>query len=60
MGLRNSLGGLIQFVYGEDGMGGAFIERQHINTFSLNDQEFEHNYRVDVTDPSGGYLPGVL
>ena len=58
--VRNSLGDLIQFVYGEDGMDGAFIERQNIDTFALNDKEFEHNYRVDVTDPSGGFLPGVL
>ncbi|KAJ3874180.1 DNA-directed RNA polymerase II, subunit 1 [Lentinula edodes] len=58
--VRNSLGDLIQFVYGEDGMDGAFIEKQNIDTFSLNDREFEHNYRVDVTDPAGGFLPGVL
>ncbi|KAI0063081.1 beta and beta-prime subunits of DNA dependent RNA-polymerase [Artomyces pyxidatus] len=58
--VRNSLGDLIQFVYGEDGMDGAFIERQHIDTFDLNHREFEHNYRVDVTDPAGGFLPGVL
>ena len=58
--VRNSLGDLIQFVYGEDGMDGAFIERQNIDTFSLNNKEFEHNYRVDVTDPVGGFLPGVL
>jgi len=58
--VRNSLGDLIQFVYGEDGMDGAFIEKQTIETFGLNDREFEHNYRVDVTDPSGGFLPGVL
>jgi DNA-directed RNA polymerase II subunit RPB1 len=54
--VQNSLG-LIQFVYGEDGMDGAFIERQNIDTFS---KEFEHNYRVDVTDPVGGFLPGML
>jgi DNA-directed RNA polymerase II subunit RPB1 len=58
--VRNSLGDLIQFVYGEDGMDGAFIEKQTIETFGLNDKEFEHNYRVDVTDPTGGFLPGVL
>ena len=58
--VRNSLGDLIQFVYGEDGMDGAFIERQNIETFALNDVQFEHDYRVDVTDPSGGFLPGVL
>ncbi|KAJ3991168.1 hypothetical protein F5050DRAFT_1872774, partial [Lentinula boryana] len=43
-----------------DGMDGAYIEKQNIDTFSLNDREFEHNYRVDVTDPAGGFLPGVL
>lgn len=58
--VRNSLGDLIQFVYGEDGMDGAFIEKQTIETFGLDDKEFEHNYRVDVTDPTGGFLPGVL
>ncbi|KAG6853308.1 DNA-directed RNA polymerase II subunit rpb1 [Blastosporella zonata] len=58
--VRNSLGDLIQFVYGEDGMDGAFIEKQTIETFGLNDKEFEHNYRVDVTDPVGGFIAGVL
>ncbi|KAI5120862.1 hypothetical protein M0805_008235 [Coniferiporia weirii] len=58
--VRNSLGDLIQFVYGEDGMDGAFIERQTIKTFGLNNREFEHRYRVDVTDSKGGFLPGVL
>ncbi|KAF5322328.1 hypothetical protein D9619_002094 [Psilocybe cf. subviscida] len=48
--VRNSLGDLIQFVYGEDSMDGAFTEKQTIETFGLNDREFEHNYRVDVTD----------
>ncbi|KAI0311763.1 beta and beta-prime subunits of DNA dependent RNA-polymerase [Amylostereum chailletii] len=58
--VRNSLGDLLQFVYGEDGMDGAFIERQHIDTFSLKDRDFEYSYRVDVTDPQGGFMPGVL
>ena len=58
--VRNSLGDLIQFIYGEDGMDGAFIERQTIETFGLSDKEFEHNYRVDVTDPAGGFMPNVL
>lgn len=58
--VRNSLGDLIQFIYGEDGMDGAFIERQNIKTFGINNREFEHRYRVDVTDPKGGFLPGVL
>ena len=58
--VRNSLGDLIQFVYGEDGMDGAFIERQNIETYALNNLEFEHDYRVDVTDPLGRFMPGVL
>ncbi|KAK7680368.1 hypothetical protein QCA50_016608 [Cerrena zonata] len=41
-------------------MDGAFIERQNIETFALTDKEFEHDYRLDFTDPSGGFLPGVL
>jgi DNA-directed RNA polymerase II subunit RPB1 len=60
--VRNSLGDLIQFVYGEDGMDGAFIERQCIDTYELSDRLFERTYRVDVTDRAGGFsfLPGVL
>ena len=58
--VRNSLGDLIQFIYGEDGMDGAFIEHQKIVTFALNNKEFEHKYRVDVTDKEGGFLLGVL
>ncbi|PPQ63539.1 hypothetical protein CVT24_004769 [Panaeolus cyanescens] len=58
--VRNSLGDLIQFVYGEDGMDGAYIEKQTIETFGMSDKEFEHNYRVDVTDPAGGFLPTAL
>lgn len=58
--VRNSLGDVIQFVYGEDGMDGAWIERQNITTFSLNDKEFKHAYYVDLSTPGGGFLPGVL
>ncbi|KAJ7630347.1 DNA-directed RNA polymerase II, subunit 1 [Roridomyces roridus] len=58
--VRNSLGDLIQFVYGEDGMDGAFIEKQSLDTYALNDAEFKHSYRVDVTDEKGGFVPGVL
>jgi len=48
-----TLGDLIQLVYGDDG---AFIERQNIETFSLDNREFEHNYCVDVTDPSADFF----
>ncbi|KAI6111259.1 RNA polymerase 2 [Pisolithus sp. B1] len=35
-------------------------ERQRIDAFGLSNREFEHKYRVDVSDKEGGFLPGVL
>lgn len=58
--VRNSLGDLIQFSYGEDGIDGAFIERQSVEPFHLSNKAFERRYRVDVTEPSKGFLPGTL
>ncbi|KAJ7833574.1 beta and beta-prime subunits of DNA dependent RNA-polymerase [Mycena leptocephala] len=57
---RNSRGDVIQLVYGEDGMDSAFIERQTIDTFALNDEEFKHNYHLDVMDEKNGSGGGVL
>ena len=62
--VRNSLGDLIQFNYGKDGMDGAFIEKQLIKTFRLSNKEFKHNYHVDIhvdmTDPAGGFMANML
>ncbi|KAH8797388.1 RNA polymerase Rpb1, domain 6-domain-containing protein [Flagelloscypha sp. PMI_526] len=58
--VRNSLGDLVQFVYGEDGMDGAFIEKQRYEIYAISDREFEHRYRIDVADPAGGFMPGQL
>ncbi|KAJ7151696.1 DNA-directed RNA polymerase II, subunit 1 [Mycena filopes] len=48
------------FVYGEDGMDAAFIEKQNIDGFATSDDSFRHDYRVDVTDEKSGFAPGVL
>ncbi|KAF9486924.1 beta and beta-prime subunits of DNA dependent RNA-polymerase, partial [Pleurotus eryngii] len=48
------------FVHGEDGIDGAFIEKQNIATFGVNLVQFKHDYHVDVVDPTGGFLLGVL
>ncbi|KIJ45198.1 hypothetical protein M422DRAFT_251383 [Sphaerobolus stellatus SS14] len=58
--VRNSLGDLLQFTYGEDGMDGAFIEQQSVEIYHLTDKVFERRYRVDVTEASKGFLPGIL
>ena len=34
--------------------------KQTIERIGLNGKEFEHNNRVDVTDPAGGFLSEVL
>jgi hypothetical protein len=41
---------LIKWIYIEDGMDSAFTKKQTIETFGLNDCEFEHNCHVDVTE----------
>lgn len=51
--VRNSLGDIVQFIYGEDGLDGAAIEPQRIDMITCSDTKFETMYRVDVmeTDP---------
>ncbi|KAL8276556.1 hypothetical protein RQP46_011046 [Phenoliferia psychrophenolica] len=58
--VRNSLGDVVQFVYGEDGMDGAFIEEQVVDPIRLSDARFEARYRVDVMDPAWDFKRGVL
>ena len=38
---RNSLGNVIQFIYGEDGMDAAHIEKQSLDTIGGSDAAFE-------------------
>ena len=49
---RNSLGDIIQFIYGEDGLDGTQVEKQPIDTIPGSDAAFEKRYRVDVLDGS--------
>ncbi|KPV73620.1 uncharacterized protein RHOBADRAFT_54819 [Rhodotorula graminis WP1] len=58
--VRNSLGDVVQFIYGEDGMDGAFIEEQVIEPIRLSDERFEKRYRVDVTDPEWTFRPKTI
>src|SRR6267154_4371658 len=38
----------------------AFIECQKIEIFGLDNEAFEHNYRVDITDGKNNFLPNTL
>lgn len=50
--VRNSLGDIIQFVYGEDGLDGGHIEPQHVDVISCSDAAFDAKVKVDVMDKS--------
>jgi DNA-directed RNA polymerase II subunit RPB1 len=61
--VRNSLGDILQFVYGEDGMDGAYIEQQQIDSYYMSDRAFNEKFRVDVIgaeDEGAGFREGVL
>ncbi|KAH8728409.1 hypothetical protein GQ44DRAFT_702263 [Phaeosphaeriaceae sp. PMI808] len=49
--VRNSLGDIIEFIYGEDGLDGGHIENQKIDLITISDAKFESTYKVDfMTD----------
>lgn len=58
--VRNSLGDVVQFVYGEDGMDGAWIEAQTFDSLRLGDRAFEKKYRIDVMDRNWAFKKGTL
>ncbi|KAK3393734.1 hypothetical protein B0H63DRAFT_26173 [Podospora didyma] len=50
--VRNSLGDIIQFVYGEDGLDGVVIEKQRVDHINISTKQFEKKFRLDVMDES--------
>jgi len=46
--VRNSLGDIVQFVYGEDGLDGVHIESQRVDIIACSDKQFERKFRVDL------------
>ncbi|KAI9504039.1 hypothetical protein BX070DRAFT_234093 [Coemansia spiralis] len=58
--IRNSLGQVIQFVYGEDGMDGCHIENQKLISLLPNNAQFEKMYKVNVMDHGAIFRPGTL
>ncbi|KAJ2766193.1 DNA-directed RNA polymerase II core subunit rpo21, partial [Coemansia nantahalensis] len=58
--VRNSQGQVIQFVYGEDGMDGCFVEKQKILSLCPSHDEFERMFRVNVMDHGSIFRPGSL
>jgi len=61
--VRNSLGDVIQFVYGEDGMDGTAVESQKIDSLRWNNKDMEEKYRhqPDRADYGENYMdPDII
>ncbi|KAI0007643.1 beta and beta-prime subunits of DNA dependent RNA-polymerase [Xylariaceae sp. FL0662B] len=48
--VRNSLGDIIEFLYGEDGKDAMYIEKQGMDHWVLRDTDFEARFRMDVME----------
>ncbi|KAJ7526580.1 hypothetical protein O6H91_16G013300 [Diphasiastrum complanatum] len=46
--VRNSLGDVIQFLYGEDGMDAVWIESQRLDSMKMKKKEFDKTYKFEV------------
>ncbi|KAF2662397.1 beta and beta-prime subunits of DNA dependent RNA-polymerase [Lophiostoma macrostomum CBS 122681] len=46
--VRNSMGDIVEFVYGEDGLDGAHIEKQNLDIIMCSTAKFREKFRVDV------------
>ncbi|KAF2112045.1 hypothetical protein BDV96DRAFT_498377 [Lophiotrema nucula] len=46
--VRNSMGDIVEFVYGEDGLDGSHIEQQSVDVINCSHKRFEQRFRVDV------------
>ncbi|GFP88230.1 DNA-directed RNA polymerase ii subunit 1 [Phtheirospermum japonicum] len=50
--VRNSLGDVIQFLYGEDGMDAVLIESQPLESLKMKKSDFDDVYRYELDNPS--------
>ncbi|KAG5945840.1 hypothetical protein E4U59_005038 [Claviceps monticola] len=49
--VRNSLGDVVQFLYGEDGLDAMCIEKQSLGILKMSDAAFENKFRLDLANP---------
>eukprot|EP00917_Polyrhabdina_sp_WS-2016_P023350 GHVP01050621.1.p1 GENE.GHVP01050621.1~~GHVP01050621.1.p1 ORF type:complete len:1762 (+),score=250.74 GHVP01050621.1:27-5312(+) len=52
--VRNSNGDIVQFLYGEDGIAGEYVEDQPINLMKMDIKQMKKVYFHDVQDPKYG------
>lgn len=58
--VRNSLGDIVQFVYGEDGLDGVFIEKQSCDFVNCSDVQFKRKFYVNVMESSSSLSSDIL
>ncbi|KAI9794044.1 MAG: DNA-directed RNA polymerase II subunit RPB1 [Peltula sp. TS41687] len=58
--VRNSLGDVVQFVYGEDGLDGVYIEEQNVDIIVSSDADFERKFKVDLMGAGEGISADFL
>lgn len=58
--VRDSRGNVMQFIYGEDGLDGAHVEKQNIDYIPLSDDDFAALYKVDLIEGSPKQWKGRL
>jgi len=55
--VRNSMGDIVEFIYGEDGLDGGHIEKQNIRSIKSSHAKFEAIYRLDVLNTDQPEIP---
>ena len=58
--LRDSRGNIVQFIYGEDGLDGAHIENQRVDTIVMSDKAFQDRFQVDIMNGDSKQWKGRL
>ena len=60
--VRNAVGNIIQYVYGDDGMNGTKIEQQQVPFVDMNPVQLAHNYLLTEDDELSVYMlkPAVI
>jgi DNA-directed RNA polymerase II subunit RPB1 len=58
--VRDSRGNVVQFIYGEDGLDGAHIEKQRVDVITMSDAAFIKRYQVDLMESRKSNFGGKL
>ncbi|KAJ4392886.1 DNA-directed RNA polymerase II core subunit rpo21 [Didymella pomorum] len=55
--VRNSMGDIVEFIYGEDGLDGAHIEKQKLDIITCSEAKFEKTFKLDIVSSGKPPIP---